>query len=91
MWTRMNTDRQTFKDNFATVSARTALSRIARVDLHKRSTSIFRFVGRELCKHSPCGVANALVQAVPVAVLHVLNVQIFKRDDLILIGLTQGA
>jgi len=83
MRTFVNTDRQIFGDNLTT--ARTHLRSVARVNLYYCSASFFRFARTALYKLTPCSVRDALVHATPVAILHTLDIQLLKGDDLELI------
>ena len=76
----MNANRQVFRNNLTTT--RTHLRGVAWINCDARPTSFFRFVGRVLSKLTPRSIADAFVHAAPVAVLHILDTQILKSDNL---------
>jgi len=80
MRTIVNTNRQVFPDNLTT--ARTHLGSVAWINRDTRPASIFCFVGRVLPKLTPGSIRDAFVHAAPVAILHVLNVQVLEGDNL---------
>ncbi len=74
----MNTDGQVLFNQSAT--AGTHFCRVAWINLYKIATSILRFVRNELYELSPGSIRNAFVHTPPVAIHHVLNVQLFKGN-----------
>jgi len=79
----MDTFRQRFLDNLTT--ARTHLRRIAWINGDDYPTGPFCLIGCRSHQLPPRSVGDALVQAAPVTILHALNVQVLKYDDLILV------
>lgn len=79
----MNTDRQIFWDNFTARGA--YLRSAARIDLYHCSASLFRFARTETYKLIPRGICNTLVHAVKVTLLHRLNTQFLKGNELIFV------
>jgi len=79
----MDTFRQRLLDNLTTT--RTQLRRIAGINGNDFPTGPFCLVGGHAYQFSPRSVGDALVQAAPVAILHVLDVQVFKHNDLIFV------
>ena len=75
--TSMNTNAQIFLDNLT--AARTHLASVARIDLHRTSTSILSFVQCELRKLIPCGIADGLGETMIFE--HPANVEILKYND----------
>jgi hypothetical protein len=73
----MHTHGQCFLNHDAT--GRTALRRATRINLHTRTTSIFRFVGRVGDQLIPCGIRNAFRQAVIHD--HPRNTQVLKDNQ----------
>lgn len=76
----MDTLGQVFRDNL--VAARTHLRRVVWVNSDTHPTSFRRFVGRVLSQLSPRSIIDTLIHTAPVAILHLLNVQVLKGDDL---------
>jgi len=79
----MDTDRQPFGDYGST--ARAVLGSATREHLQKHAPSLCRFDARVLEELPPGRISHALVErSMPVG-LHVLNVQIFVNDNLIVV------
>ncbi len=82
----MSSDRQIFRNDLTTVRA--VLRRASRVNKRYATTGPFCLVRGELRELTPGYVSNALADglaAIPVFGLHVLNIQILKRDELVCI------
>lgn len=77
----MNTVRQAFRNHRMAMGA--LLGGVAWVNPYDSPTSLFSFVGDVLYQLVPGSITDALVQATIGPVLHVLDVQVFKGDDLI--------
>ena len=82
--TIVNTDGQVLWDNFT--ASRTILRSSPRINSRRQPTSVLSFIGREVYELTPCSIGNTLVYAAPIAVLHILDIQVLKGDDLILIN-----
>jgi len=77
----MNSHTQILRDNLPTTG--THLRGATRINEHNCPTSFFRFVRTVLRKLTPGGIRDAFVHTTPVAVLHILNVQLLKGKQLI--------
>jgi len=78
---RMYTVRQLFLDKLAASGAR--LARIARINKCHGSTSLCRFVDRELHELSPRYISNRFSNAFKSVFSHIFDVQLFKSYELI--------
>lgn len=83
MRTFMFSDRQVFRDNLATTS--THLRCAPGVNQYHSPRSFFRFRLTELYKFTPGRIGYAPVDGLVAVLLHVLNVQVFKGNELVFI------
>src|SRR5687767_1948771 len=81
--TIMDTHFNSFGDNRMTFGA--FLRRAAWANECKTPTSVCSFVGGELHKFTPSDIGNATSVALVIRGLHILDVEIFKGNELVLI------
>lgn len=79
----MRANRQVFADNLTTTG--TQLRRVSGVNLCKTAPGSLRLVRGELHKLRPCHVRNAPVDALEVVLLHVGDVQLLEREELVFV------
>ena len=77
----MDTYRQVFGNN----RTRTLLRCASGVDEHHRPTSIRSFVGGELDELTPSHISNAPADCLVSVDLHLLNVKVFKGNELVFV------
>ena len=73
----MNTNAQIFLDYRTT--ARTHLTRVAGIDLHRTASSLCSFVRCQLHQLIPCGICDGLGETVILE--HPAYIQVFKYDN----------
>ena len=79
----MDANIQIFRNNVT--ATRTHPCRAVWVNPWRQPTSPFCLVSCEVHELTPGSVTNTLVHAAPVPILHILNVQVLKSDDLVLV------